>query len=158
MLSTNRICREIKETWDGRRSEYVCEIIKLQSDQAILKYVLEQDYRVDQLELHRGWYTVAFFWTERPVVLYVWFQSIDQCRGYYFNIADQISIRNDKIRWRDLYLDMLVYPDGTYRFLDQEEIPATIPHEIQDYIDHSVQWLTINYQRIISECELQMKS
>lgn len=45
----------------------------------------------------------------------------DQLKGWYCNITKPAEIKSAEIRYVDLALDILVYPDGSYLILDQEE-------------------------------------
>lgn len=45
----------------------------------------------------------------------------DQVKGWYCNITTPAQIRPGEISYVDLALDLLVYPDGNYLVLDEDE-------------------------------------
>jgi predicted RNA-binding protein associated with RNAse of E/G family len=42
-------------------------------------------------------------------------------KGWYCNISCPAEIQDHEVTWRDLALDLLVYPDGQQRVLDEDE-------------------------------------
>ena len=48
--------------------------------------------------------------------------STGQVKGWYCNIAEPVSSTDSEIKMRDLLLDIFVWPNGTYRILDAEEL------------------------------------
>lgn len=50
-------------------------------------------------------------------------------KGWYCNVCLPPEVAEDKreIRWRDLALDLVVLPDGTYQLADEDEFEALSP-------------------------------
>lgn len=54
-------------------------------------------------------------------LLQVYEQDSPRVKAWYCNICMPANFLSDEIRWRDLALDLLVYPDGSMELLDQDE-------------------------------------
>lgn len=71
----------------------------------------------------RSWRTkepaITFYYKKR------WFNIIAQLKHngiyYYCNISSPVIIENNTIKYIDYDYDLRVYPDGTYKVLDQNE-------------------------------------
>jgi len=48
----------------------------------------------------------------------------DHLKGWYCNVTFPSEIKEHEIGWRDLALDLLVYPDGRQLVLDEDEFAA----------------------------------
>jgi predicted RNA-binding protein associated with RNAse of E/G family len=48
----------------------------------------------------------------------------DHLKGWYCNVTFPSEIKEHEIGWRDLALDLLVYPDGKQLVLDEDEFAA----------------------------------
>ncbi len=48
----------------------------------------------------------------------------DSLRGWYCNISFPVEINGSMLLWRDLALDLLVFPDGRQIVLDEDEFAA----------------------------------
>jgi protein associated with RNAse G/E len=56
----------------------------------------------------------------------------DGLKGWYCNVTMPAEFSDGKIAYIDLALDVLVYPDGQYLILDEDEfIDLRLPHEQQ---------------------------
>ncbi len=56
----------------------------------------------------------------------------DALKGWYCNVTTPAEFSDGKIAYIDLALDLLVYPDGRYLILDEDEFEAlALPHEQQ---------------------------
>ena len=119
-------CIEIKETLDGNRYSYTCELIRFSPKQAILRYIVSKAVKVETLILTAGTVTYAFYWPDKPFTLYKWYDPQGRKIADYFNIADTIEISQQEIRWRDLVIDVLRFPDGSLRILDEAELPQNL--------------------------------
>lgn len=54
----------------------------------------------------------------------------DRIKGWYCNIGYPAEIQAQQVSYRDLALDLLVYPDGSQRVLDEDEFEAlALPDE-----------------------------
>ena len=56
----------------------------------------------------------------------------DTLKGWYCNVTTPAEFSNGKIAYIDLALDVLVYPNGTYLILDEDEFEAlALPQQQQ---------------------------
>ncbi len=148
-----RTCIEIKKTLDGKIRKYRCELINLHSGKGILKYVLDQPFQVDALQLSIRTITYAFYWETAPFTLYKWYRPDGIKIADYFNIADTIQLTPKKFVWRDLALDILVFPGGEYVILDEDEIPADIDSATKDRIAFSKIYLLQRFRSIVDDTD-----
>jgi len=71
--------------------------------------------------------------------------------GYYFNLADSVSLSGQEFAWRDLILDILVLPSGKVEILDEEQIPSQLEEGLRAYIESTKKLLLKDHQIIIEE-------
>ena len=147
-------CLEIKNLLAGGKRIFECELIYTDYQFGILKYVLEKSYTVSNLLLPEGAITYAFYWVDRPYTLYKWYQGRKNLANY-FNIADRITLSDNKFEWRDLIVDILISPKGIVEVLDEDELPDTISEKLRTYIFDSVVLIKNNLHGICQEtCQL----
>jgi len=142
-------CRERKQLLSGGEVTYDCELVTLQDRFGILKYVISRRYRVGSLNILPGMISYGFYWTERPYTLYSWLTKGGDKVGYYFNLADSISLSNREFAWRDLALDILVCPSGKVEILDEEQVPPDLEEDLRSYIESAKELVLENHQAII---------
>jgi len=144
-------CREVKHLLSGEVRTFDCELISLDEDFGILRYILEKPYVVNNQILPENTQTYAFYWESQPFTLYRWFAPQGGHLGDYFNIADRIHLSNLQFEWRDLIVDVFVSPQGKISLLDENELPADIDGNLARYIDQSTQFIIGNHRKILSE-------
>ena len=77
-------------------------------------------FRKDDLMLER-------YYTDRWYNLFEVHQgSSDQVKCWYLNLSYPAQFSAESIIWQDLALDLVVYPDGEYRLLDEDEFDALL--------------------------------
>jgi len=145
-------CLEIKNILAGGKRIFECELIYTDYQFGILKYVLEKSYTVSNLLLPKGAITYAFYWIDRPYTLYKWYDGRKNLANY-FNIADRITLSDNKFEWRDLTVDILISPKGIVEVLDEEEIPEGTDLEIKKYIYQNKEYILREYPKIIFETD-----
>ena len=81
-------------------------------------------FRKDDLMLER-------YYTDRWYNLFEVHQgSSDQVKCWYLNLSYPAQFSAESIIWQDLALDLVVYPNGEYRLLDEDEFNA-LPLEVE---------------------------
>ncbi|MFZ3071447.1 MAG: DUF402 domain-containing protein [Anaerolineaceae bacterium] len=81
--------------------------------------------QVDRVWLRRGDRFVERYFSKRWYNIYeIHDQEGEQVKAWYCNISKPAHFSATEIRWVDLALDLLVYPDGSLRLLDQDEFAA----------------------------------
>lgn len=67
---------------------------------------------------------LEYFAREELVNAFAIFAASGRFKGWYCNIAHN-WLDGDTLYWRDLYLDLIVYPDGRQLVLDEDELAAS---------------------------------
>jgi uncharacterized protein len=129
-----RRCLEIKRKLDGTEQRFACELVALQPPVAVLRYLVDREWRVSDIRLSPGCVTYAVYWTDRPYNVYWWVDAQGESLGYYFNVADSVRLTAELVQWRDLSLDVLVHNDGTAEVLDEHELPPDLDDRLRRYI------------------------
>jgi predicted RNA-binding protein associated with RNAse of E/G family len=151
-----RICRERKRYLSGAEVTFECELVALEGRRGILKYVIDRTWQVAGLTLEPGVVTYGFYWLQRPYNLYWWQDAKGEALGYYFNLADSVSLSPQEFVWRDLAVDILVLPDGQVSVLDEAEVPAELDEELRVTIDAGKNTILQKHQAIIAEAKLML--
>lgn len=68
--------------------------------------------------------SIEFLWTDRPYTVAVTCDGNGVIRSYYCNINLPVERGEGRITYVDLDLDLWVYPDLTYKVLDEDEFLA----------------------------------
>ncbi|MGH2410947.1 MAG: DUF402 domain-containing protein [Chloroflexota bacterium] len=101
----------IEAIWNGPGEPRVGEIAFALGDRFLEYYYPGKGYAIWQIERPDG-----------------------NLKGWYCNISTRVEERDGTLSFRDLLLDLLVYPDGRMSVLDQEEFEAA-RHEGLDPAD-----------------------
>lgn len=149
-----RICRERKRYLSGAEVTFECELVALEGRRGILRYVIERPWQVAGLTLEPGMVTYGFYWTGRPYNLYWWQDARGESVGYYFNLADSVSLSPQEFAWRDLVVDVLVLPAGQVRVIDEGDVPAELDDELRAIIDAGKHTILQKHQAIITEARM----
>lgn len=81
-----------------------------------------QDTRVGELVLKAGDRFLETFFTDRWYnILEVHDRADDRLKGWYCNLCFPAEFQPGVLSYRDLELDLLVYPDGRQVLLDEDE-------------------------------------
>jgi len=152
------VCIERKRYLSGGEATFACELVALEPDFGILKYVLDREWQVHGLALRPGHVTYAFYWTERPYNLYWWVDERGQTLGHYFNLADSVVLSRDEFSWRDLVVDVLVLPDGQVHVIDEDQVPGELDGNLGTYIQTARQQVLHDHRGIIGEAAALLDS
>jgi predicted RNA-binding protein associated with RNAse of E/G family len=98
---------------------------------------MPHDLQLEDILLPEGTVSLGYFWQDRSYNVYHWIDQQQDTVALYFNIADNTTITQKTIAWRDLTVDVLITPDGRCRVLDEDELPAEIDSELLAYINRS---------------------
>ncbi len=146
-------CIEKKIKLSGKIDEFLCELIDINDTEALLKYRIEKSIAVADIRLSPGDITAAFFSSEKSFVLYRWLSPDCSFIADYLNIADRVKISKSIVEWRDLELDILFYPGGTWEILDEDELPRNISGQLLEYIHRAKRCILDNYNQISQRAE-----
>lgn len=110
-----------RETW-----RYNGQLIERGENHIILKaYFDHQEYSFEGLLLRKGDLFIESFFNDRWYNIFEIYNAIDEkLKGWYCNIGWPASFQNHTISYRDLALDLLVFPNGNQTILDRDEFEA----------------------------------
>ncbi|HAP3026871.1 TPA: DUF402 domain-containing protein [Enterococcus faecalis] len=118
---------ERKIKYDHSIVEYSCVPLKvLNNQEAVLYHKITEPFEMkiggSILKIPSGSYTVAFYWCDRPYNVYVFRNQQDEVIGLYINIVKDTDINPTFVTFRDLIIDLVIEPNGTYAVLDENEL------------------------------------
>ena len=80
---------------------------------------------VDKVSFRRGDLFLESYYTDRWYNIFeVHHGSSDQVKCWYINLSLPAQFSSNIITWQDLALDVVVYPSGEFRLLDEGEFNA----------------------------------
>ena len=114
-----------EETW-----RYSGKVLKRTLSHIILEAFFDRDEtQVDDLILHPGDKFIEFYYTDRWYnVFEIRDPSDNHIKGWYCNICHPAVFLAESVAYKDLALDLLVYPTGKQVALDEaefEELPIS---------------------------------
>jgi protein associated with RNAse G/E len=65
---------------------------------------------------------LEFFSLERPYNAFATFRPTGELAGWYSNVTHPTTVTEDEIRWHDLWVDVLLLPDGKVIVVDEDEL------------------------------------
>jgi predicted RNA-binding protein associated with RNAse of E/G family len=161
MNKRQRSIIERKIRYNGHVSDYLCNVIMLNSERAILTYDLNQAISVGDSEasllLPPGSRTVAFYWMDRPYNVYLWRDSAGRILGAYFNLVKNTRISEKMVSYEDLIVDLLILPDGKLSVLDLPELPEPLNRFEKGSVRLTLEALKFKAHQIIKECLTEME-
>lgn len=111
LIAESPTCRLVRANFSGADSVAVDKVTFRKGDLMMERYYTDRWYNV--FEVRQG--------------------SSDQVKCWYINLSYPALFTVKSITWRDLALDLVVYPDGEYRLLDEDEFHALLlPLEIRN--------------------------
>ncbi|HEX2657343.1 MAG TPA: DUF402 domain-containing protein [Polyangia bacterium] len=116
---------EIKRTLSGREKQFDCRVLAARDGYVIVLFVAAETMHVHGVDLPAGTVTFGHFWEGRPYNVYHWLDAATgRTLGCYVNLSRDTVIREDRLEWLDLVVDVLVVPGEEPRVLDEDEVPA----------------------------------
>lgn len=110
-----------QETWgySGQVLERTPEYVRLEA------YFDREDSDFHAMRLLKGDRFVETFYTRRWYNIFeIYDRDSGQLKGWYCNIGHPADVQDGHVSYRDLALDLLVYPDGRSLVLDEDEFAA----------------------------------
>jgi len=124
-LSKNMRIHKLDE--NGNPVWYYDGIVKDRSDTHVVieAYFQRDDYIASYHTFRKGDRMLEWFYTDRWYNVFEIYDVDDgHLKGWYCNITRPTTILNDSVFSDDLALDLMVYPDGRYLVLDEDEFDA----------------------------------
>lgn len=117
------------ETW-----RYQGEVVARRAGAVLLQALFDREYGdLHGISLNRGDRFVEAYYAERWYNIFeIYDRQSAQLKGWYCNVTLPAQITAQEIRYVDLALDLLVYPDGRQLVLDEDEFAALdAPDEVR---------------------------
>ncbi len=102
LLADSSTCRLVSARFSGADAVRVDKVTFRRDDLMLEKYYSDRWYNL--FEVHQG--------------------SSNQVKCWYVNLCYPAQFSAESITWQDLALDLVVYPSGEYRLLDEDEFDA----------------------------------
>lgn len=144
---------EVKERYDGRVHHIECRLVECTDHRIAIYYRFDRDWVVDELRLHPEHYTVAWYWRDRPFNVYAFRDANHGALGYYFNVATLLYHDCERLHYRDLIVDVVVYPDGRARILDVDELPSDMAAAERAAIEATANRIHSSAAALVAEIE-----
>lgn len=105
-------------------------------------------HHVGGMTLKAGDRLVESYYSQRWFNIFeVYAGGNDEFRGWYCNLSYPAKLGEREIRFRDLALDLIVYPDGREELLDEDEFDALeISAQDREAALHGLELLKIEIQ------------
>ncbi len=116
------------ETW-----RYTGKLLARRPGGVLLEALFNRDYGdLHGISLNRGDRFVEAYYSDRWYNIFEMHDGLDgPVKGWYCNITLPAEIRDGEVRYTDLALDLLVYPDGRQLVLDEDEFAALdVPEDV----------------------------
>lgn len=111
---------------DGRPVQYTGRQIESPPDWIAVRATWTHGtYDLDYLRFQNGDYLDEYFALERPYNAFALYREDSTFVGWYCNVTHPTEVNGGEIHWYDLYVDVVVYPDGSTLVLDEDELEAS---------------------------------
>ena len=107
--------------WNGRELRRTANEVMLEAHFTI------SEHQLGEMVLRKGDRLVESYYSERWYNIFeVHAGEDDALKGWYCNLSHPALLGEREIVFRDLALDLMVYPDGRQERLDEEEFEALV--------------------------------
>lgn len=115
IVNSLRFDLSIRRSWE-------CFLADRHGDLIVLDGHFERPVIHDELgTIRKGTVSREYYWLDRWYNIFVFWEPEGSLRNWYCNIGMPPSFRDGRLEYVDLDIDILVYPDLTYRILDLDE-------------------------------------
>jgi len=114
----------IKQDYLGRDVwQYSGTLVEVNETKIVIEaYFDREDTPVDKMVIRQGDKFIETYYSNQWFNIYeIQDQRSGNVKAWYCNISYPAEISKDSVVFRDLVLDLLVYPDGTQVVLDMDE-------------------------------------
>jgi uncharacterized protein len=116
-----------KHDWRGIfRYAWHGEVIQRTDDLLLLQAIWQGpgEPRVGSIRFEAGDRFLEYYYPGRPYAIWQIARPDGTLKGWYCNVSTPPVERDGVLRFDDLLLDVLVYPDGSYTVLDEDDFAA----------------------------------
>ena len=150
-------CVETKSLLSGRVQSFPCDLVEFGGDSGIILYRIAKPATVGRAALFPGCLSYGLFSSAHPFVTYCWFTGDMKEIAWYVNVADSVTLTRDEFRWRDLVVDVIVYTDGAFDVLDEEELPPDLDGALLERIHVTTTSIILKREAIVAECRWRLR-
>ena len=118
--------REVKRTIAREERVYECDSLAVTPRLAVVRYVFTRPLTAGGRTFEPGGWTEGFFWRSRHYNLYHIVSREGEPIADRFDVIDRVRINPRGVRYDDLLLDLWMYPDGTLRIEDEDEVQEAL--------------------------------
>ena len=140
----------IKQNYLGQETlRYPGKLLKLVPHEIVIEAYFDRDETmVEGIILNRGDRFIESYYDNRWYNIFEIRDRVDDhIKGWYCNICYPTAINEDSIAYRDLALDLLVYPDGNQLVLDEDEFSSLpLPPKVQTAARQALHELQLLFQ------------
>lgn len=145
---------ETKRTLAGRKKTFPCRLLaRLPERGVVLLFVSDSAVRVHGLPLPAGTVTFGYFWPDRPYNVYHWMTPDGGTLALYVNLADDTTVEDGRLSWRDLTVDILMPPGRAPLVLDEDELPVDLDPETRARITRARDQVLAGAEALRAEVE-----
>jgi hypothetical protein len=91
------------------------------------RWTRPEPLNVDGMLLEEGDIFMEHYYAHEWFNVFQIHDASGRLKGWYCNITEPAEATGDEVRWLDLALDLLVFPDGQQAILDEDEFEALHP-------------------------------
>jgi predicted RNA-binding protein associated with RNAse of E/G family len=128
---------EYKKKLNGEVVKFECTLVKWDEKELIIVYKLPKGVSIFGNLLPPESISYAYYWSDKSYNVYHWVGPDRQTKLVYVNIADSTTITENSVTWRDLIVDIIIYPTGIYAVLDEIEIPESLDPSLKKVIEET---------------------
>jgi predicted RNA-binding protein associated with RNAse of E/G family len=109
-----------REVW-----HYEGTVLERGENYVLIEAIFARDYPTDYHFFRRGDRMLEWFYTDRGYNVFQMHDADDgRLKGWYCNITRPARLEAEAVTAEDLALDLMVYPNGQTRLLDEDEFEA----------------------------------
>ncbi len=113
---------EIKRHLNKPDESYLCDLLVRGNDYVILKYVSAQPGRVGSVTFEVGSTTFAYYKTGMGYVVWKMLNPDEMLEGHLFHICKDQRVKDTRVEYLDLLLDVWIDSQGQLTILDRDEL------------------------------------
>ena len=117
---------EIKRHINKADQSYLCDLLKRGDDYILIKYVNERPGSVGSVFFDTGSTTYAYYRDGEGYVVWKMINPHNVLEGYLFHICCDLQVREDRVAYLDLLLDIWIDPVGQLKILDRDEVQECV--------------------------------
>lgn len=150
---------EYKTTYFGKTLAFECTLAEQSPGEVVIVYEISKPMKFIDITFPLGSRSFGYFWEHKNYNVYHWKDPLGKTIVFYFNIAKNTRILEDRVLWDDLIVDIEAFPEGgKVLVLDEDEIPKTIAPDDRKLIDSTRELILSQIVQLTSGIEARTES